>query len=67
MSNLGIFLTGAVVTMLVVGALLLLLWGAVMDGRQNDASDVSVEGGRSRVWTHKSTSHLEPPHDTQPV
>ncbi len=45
MSNLGIFLTGAVVTMLVVGALLLLLWGAVMDGRQNDASDVSVEGG----------------------
>ncbi len=45
MSNLGIFLTGAVVTMLVVGALLLLLWGAVMDGRQNDASDGSVEGG----------------------
>ena len=43
MSNLGIFLTGAVVTMLVVGALLLLLWGAVMDGRQNDAADASVE------------------------
>ncbi len=35
MSNIGIFVMGAIVSLLVGGALALLLWGAVMDGRQN--------------------------------
>ena len=33
--NLGIFIIGAIVTSMVVGALVLLLYGAVVDGRES--------------------------------
>lgn len=36
MSTVGIFVMGAIVTALVGGALWLLVWGAVMDGRDNE-------------------------------
>jgi hypothetical protein len=41
MSTLGIFVMGTIVSMLVGGALWLLLWGAVMDGREDDSGSVT--------------------------
>ncbi len=37
MSNIGLFAMGSVVTLLVAAAMALLIWGAVLDGRYNDA------------------------------
>jgi hypothetical protein len=39
MGTLGIFLIGAVVTSLVAGAIALLVYGAVLDGRTNPQTD----------------------------
>lgn len=36
MSTVGIFIMGSIVTALVGGALWLLVWGAVLDGRDDD-------------------------------
>ena len=36
MSNVAVFAVGLLVTMLVAGAMGLLLWGAVLDGREDD-------------------------------
>jgi hypothetical protein len=33
MSNLGLFIVGTLVTLLVTGSMALLFWGAVLDGR----------------------------------
>ena len=33
MNNIALFAIGTVVTLLVVGAMLLLVWGAILDGR----------------------------------
>jgi len=38
MSNLGLFVVGTFVTLLVAASMALLIWGAVLDGRYNDAS-----------------------------
>ncbi len=37
MSNVAVFAVGLVVTLLVAGAMSLLIWGAVIDGREDDA------------------------------
>ena len=37
MSNLGLFVVGTLVTLLVVSSMALLFWGAVLDGRDEDA------------------------------
>jgi hypothetical protein len=37
MSNLGLFIVGALVTLLVTGSMALLFWGAVLDGRDEQA------------------------------
>ena len=45
MSNLALFAVGTSVTLLVVAALALLVWGAVMDGRYDSEQQyVSDEG-----------------------
>ncbi len=46
MSNLGIFLVGTLVTLIVLSALGLLVWGAIMDGRYNDEHRVADEAAR---------------------
>ncbi len=46
MSNLGIFLVGTLVTLIVLSALGLLVWGAIMDGRYNDAHRAADEAAR---------------------
>ena len=37
MSNLGVFVVGTLVTLLVVSSMALLFWGAVLDGRDEKA------------------------------
>jgi hypothetical protein len=37
MSNVGLFLVGAFVTLLVTASMALLFWGAVLDGRDEQA------------------------------
>jgi len=36
MSNAGLFIVGLLVTLIVAAAMTLLVWGAVMDGREED-------------------------------
>ena len=36
MSNVAVFAVGLLVTLLVAGAMSLLIWGAVIDGREDD-------------------------------
>lgn len=36
MSNVAVFAVGLLVTLLVAGAMTLLIWGAVIDGREED-------------------------------
>lgn len=36
MSNVAVFAVGLLVTLLVVGAMSLLIWGAILDGREDD-------------------------------
>jgi len=36
MSNVAVFAVGLLVTLLVAGAMSLLVWGAVIDGREDD-------------------------------
>ena len=38
MSNLGLFVIGTLVTLLVAASMALLIWGAVLDGRDEEAS-----------------------------
>jgi len=53
MSNLAVFAVGLLVTLLVSGALSLLIWGAIIDGREDDErraenthADAVVAGAR---------------------
>ncbi len=46
MSNVGLFAVGAVVTLLVVAALALLVWGAVLDGRYENEQRAAAEDAR---------------------
>lgn len=41
MSNVGLFVMGFFVTLLVVASLGLLVWGAIMDGRYDDEQRVA--------------------------
>jgi len=43
MSNVAIFAVGLLVTLLVAGAVSLLIWGAIMDGREDDRRRAGLE------------------------
>jgi len=43
MSNLGLFAVGSLVTLLVMAAMALLCWGAVLDGRDEQARLLAEE------------------------
>lgn len=49
MSNVGLFAVGAVVTLLVVAALALLVWGAVLDGRYENEQRAAAEDASTRA------------------
>ncbi len=48
MNHLGIFLAGVVVTLIVTAGLALLVWGAILDGRE-EARQRELRRGRSNV------------------
>ena len=49
MSNIGLFAVGTVVTLLVVAALALLVWGAILDGRYEDEQRAASEDATARA------------------
>lgn len=49
MSNIGLFAVGAVVTLLVVAALALLFWGAILDGRYENEQRAAAEDASTRA------------------
>ncbi len=49
MSNVGLFAVGTVVTLLVMAALALLVWGAILDGRYEDEHRTASEGASTRA------------------
>lgn len=49
MSNVGLFAVGVVVTLLVFGALALLVWGAILDGRYENEQRAAAEDDPSRA------------------
>ena len=49
MSSIGLFAVGAVVTLLVVAALALLVWGAVLDGRYENEQRAAAEDASTRA------------------
>lgn len=62
MSNVGIFVAGTLVTLIVAAALFLVIWGALMDGKQSQPTAVTEKaGGEDRPST---ASHLQ---DDAPV
>jgi hypothetical protein len=48
MNHVGIFIAGTLVTLVVTGALALLVWGAILDGR-DEAKRRELERRRERV------------------
>jgi hypothetical protein len=46
MSNVAVFAVGLLVTLLVAGAMTLLIWGAVIDGREDDERRAESPGRR---------------------
>ena len=61
MNHLGIFLVGIGVTLIVASALALLVWGAILDGRE-EAGQRELRGNRGNVVP---TSGLVPEHAAQ--
>ena len=62
MSNVAVFAVGLLVTLLVAGAMSLLIWGAVLDGREdderraeNDHADVTRPTAGSYGLAHPGT------------
>ncbi len=49
MSSLGLFAVGVVVTLLVMAALALLVWGAILDGRYEDEQRKASDDASTRA------------------
>ena len=49
MSNIGLFAVGVVVTLLVMAALALLVWGAILDGRYEDEQRAASDEASTRA------------------
>lgn len=43
MSNLGLFIVGTLVTLLVTASMATLVWGAILDGRDESAARLEAE------------------------
>lgn len=48
MSNLGLFVAGTLVTLLVTASMALLFWGAVLDGREQARLDAERDNTRQK-------------------
>ena len=51
MSNLGLFIVGTIVTLLVTASMGLLFWGAILDGRDEKEAGLEAERERARQKT----------------
>ena len=65
MNHLGIFIAGAVVTLVVAAALTLLIWGAILDGRKEARqralrSQPDLEAVRSARNVHSTGERIPP-------
>ncbi len=49
MTNVALFAVGLLVTLLVAGAISLLIWGALLDGRENDEWRAEVDHSDAAV------------------
>jgi len=49
MSNIGLFAVGAVVTLLVGASLSLLIWGAILDGRDENERRAAADDASPRA------------------
>jgi len=49
MSNIGLFAVGSIVTLLVLAALALLFWGAILDGRYGNEQRAAAEDPSTRA------------------
>ncbi|MBA3735251.1 MAG: hypothetical protein H0W90_08645 [Actinobacteria bacterium] len=49
MSNISLFAVGVVVTLLVLAALALLFWGAILDGRDENEQRVAAEDAATQA------------------
>jgi hypothetical protein len=65
MNHVGIFIAGALVTIAVTSALALLVWGAILDGR-DEAQRKELELQRQRFVVKRPLSTLEPEPDRVP-
>ena len=55
MNNIALFAIGTVVTLLVVGAMLLLVWGAILDGRyENERQATEKDAALLRATQKKA-------------
>jgi hypothetical protein len=69
MNHLGIFISGAIVTLIVAASLTLLIWGAILDGRE-EARQRALRGQRDLEGV-RSARNVQPigermPPATQP-
>ena len=69
MNHLGIFISGAIVTLIVAASLTLLIWGAILDGREEARQRAlrgqrDLEGVRSARNVHPIGERMPPA--TQP-
>ena len=67
MNHVGIFIWGAVVTLVVAAALTLLIWGAILDGREEarqralrSQRDLETEAARSARNVHPIGERVPP-------
>ncbi len=56
MSSLGLFAVGVVVTLLVMAALALLFWGAILDGRYENEQRAAAEDASTRAKARPGTA-----------
>ena len=65
MNHLGIFISGAIVTLIVAASLTLLIWGAILDGREEERqralrSQRDLEAVRSARNVHSIGERIPP-------
>jgi hypothetical protein len=59
MNHVGIFICGAIVTLIVAGSLTLLVWGAILDGRE-EARQRALRG-------HRALEAVRPARNVHPI
>ena len=59
MSNIGLFAVGVAVTLLVLAALALLFWGAILDGRYQNEQRAAAEDASTRARQNPALNAID--------